>query len=212
MRIIVAILALLAFVLQVAAADPGFYKVSGVAAGDVLNIRSEPVAEAEALGSFQPGDAPVEVLEVVVSGGSEWGRVHSSDSDGYVSMKFLEPVEVATLGSSGIADGLACSGTEPFWNVRLSSSEGLVFEAMAGESFKLEILDARNAIGRQHRFAAIASDGKTRATAMIGKGESCSDGMSERNFSWRIDMLVERAGDSNFPQLYEGCCRLVVKK
>lgn len=189
-------------------AQPGYHKVAGVAAGDVLNIRAEPDGKSEVLGSLKPGAAPVEVLEIVEKDGAAWGRVHAADSDGYVAMQFLATISVPVIGETLIPQGLACTGTEPFWNVTLSTEKGLVYSAMAQDGFALPIKFAKTAIGRSHRFSIVAGDGKTRATAMLGRNEECSDGMSGRNFSWRIDMLVERGGDAGFPQLHEGCCQL----
>ncbi len=207
---LLAIVSAFFFVLPLAAfaAEPGYYRVTGVAAGDVLNIRPEPGPGGEPLGEFAPGAAPIEVLEVQSAGGGEWGRVLAGDGNGWVSMKFLTPVEVPLINGTHIPDGLVCTGTEPFWNAKVSGKEGLRFADMDQNETVMPINRAMTAIGRIHRFAVLASDGKTRATAMLGTNESCSDGMSDRDFGWRMDLLLERDGDDQFPQLYEGCCRL----
>ncbi|MCU0791008.1 MAG: hypothetical protein MUE79_08165 [Nitratireductor sp.] len=194
------------------AAEPGYFRVSGVAAGDVLNIRPEPGAGGEPLEGLQPGAFPVEVLEVREVNGAQWGRVLSGDGNGWVAMKFLEPAEVTPIAGSDIPDGLSCSGTEPFWGARFTNAGGLVFSDMDGKKANLPISTAFNATGRMHRFAVKADDGKTFATAMLGRFESCSDGMSDREFGWRIDLLLERAGDPDFPLLFEGCCQLPVAR
>lgn len=209
MRLVAIITAMaLALPIMAYAAEPGFYRVTGVAAGDVLNIRPEPGGGGDPLGEFAPGAAPIEVLEVQSAGGSEWGRVLASDANGWVAMKFLEPFEVARIEGTAIPDGLVCMGTEPFWNAKVSAGEGLRFADMDQNETVMPVTKAMNAIGRMHRFAVLASDGKTRATAILGTNESCSDGMSDRDFGWRMDLLLERDGDGEYPQLYEGCCRL----
>jgi uncharacterized membrane protein len=194
-----------------AAAEPGYYKVAGVAADDRLNIRSEPTSTAETLGDLAPGAEPVEVLEIVSSAGVEWGRVHASDGDGWVSMKFLTPIEVPVIGGSEVPEGLYCGGSEPFWGADFSKS-GVSIEILDETDPPLPVTDARSAAGRNHRFSIVAMKDNHRITAMIAKGESCSDGMSDRNYSWRADILVEKPGNSDYPILFEGCCRLPVSE
>jgi uncharacterized membrane protein len=213
MRLLAIVLAIwFALPLAALAAEPGFYRVTGVAAGDVLNIRPEPGPGGDPLGEFAPGAAPVEVLEVRFVNGGEWGRVLASDGNGWVSMKFLQPFEVAKVKGTDIPDGLVCMGTEPFWNAKVSAAEGLRFADIDQNETIMPITKAMNAIGRMHRFAVLATDGTTRATAMLGRYEACSDGMSDRDFGWRIDLLLERDGNEEYPQLYEGCCLLPVLK
>jgi len=194
------------------AAEPGFYAVTGVAAGDVLNIRTEADSSAPVVDSLAPGAQPVEVLETVTKGGGEWGRVLAGDGNGWVSMRFLEPVEVKVLAGTDIPEGLSCGGTEPFWGLRITSAGGLVFAPMEGPETALPIEKATNAIGRNTRFAVLASSGDTSARALLARFETCTDGMSDRDFGWRIDLLLEKPGDDAYPQLYEGCCRLPVAR
>lgn len=192
------------------AAEPGFYRVTGVVAGDVLNIRPEPGPGGEPLAGLQPGAFPVEVLEVRDVNGAQWGRVLAGDGNGWVAMKFLATAEVPVIEGTEIPDGLSCSGTEPFWGARLTNAGGLRFSDIDGTDTILPLGRAMNATGRMHRFAVKADDGKTFATAMLGRFESCSDGMSDRDFGWRIDLLLEKEGDPDFPLLFEGCCQLPV--
>jgi uncharacterized membrane protein len=194
------------------AAEPGFYAVTGVAAGDVLNIRTEADSSAPVVDSLAPGAQPVEVLETVTKGGGEWGRVLAGDGNGWVSMRFLEPVEVKVLAGTDIPEGLSCGGTEPFWGLRITSAGGLVFAPMEGPETAFPIEKATNAIGRNTRFAVLARSGEMSARALLARFESCTDGMSDRDFGWRIDLLLERPGDDAYPQLYEGCCRLPVAR
>ncbi len=210
MRVVIALMLFIAGMAVSNAAEPGYYRVVGVANGDILNIRTEANATSEVIGSFNPGAGPVDVQEVVEAQGQAWGRVHASDGDGFVSMKFLEPISVSMVGTTDVPDGLTCGGTEPFWNATITNQKGLAFATMDGESFDLPLRTSQAAIGRNHRFAVVAGKDQSRATAMLGRNEQCSDGMSDRNFSWRIDLLVER--DGNAPELYEGCCSLPVAK
>ena len=54
---------------------PAWVRVSGVAADDVLNARAEPDAASEIVGRFDPGQGPVEIVEVREVDGQRWGLV-----------------------------------------------------------------------------------------------------------------------------------------
>lgn len=192
------------------AAQPGYYRVAGVAAGDVLNIRSEPNASGDIVGELKPDAGPIEVLdvlEVATAGGGEWGRVLASDANGWVAMRFLEPVPVEPIAGTEIPDGLWCGGTEPFWSATLSRN-GMSMEKPDGPALETGIDAGVTAIGRMHRFALTGSGAGVSFTAMLGRFEQCSDGMSDRDYGWRIDLLLEKPGDGEYPQLFEGCCML----
>ncbi|MGI9401130.1 MAG: SH3 domain-containing protein [Rhizobiaceae bacterium] len=190
--------------------EPAYYQVSGVDSSDVLNIRAEPNAGSEQIGGFQPDAAPVEVLEIRDVNGSKWGRVHSFELDGWVSMRFLAPIEVELIENTRIPMGLNCGGTEPFWNVNLLE-EVVSFSPMGAEPIELPLEISTTTRGRNHRFAVVAIDRGKRLTAMISRGEQCSDGMSDRNYGWRADVLIEDPTNAEIAGSYEGCCSLRLK-
>ena len=190
---------------------PGYYQVAGVAAQDALNMRAEPDANAEIVGTLPPGARPVEVLEVRRIGAAAWGRVLADDANAWVSMRFLEPFEVTMIKGTQIPAGLVCGGTEPFWSAALGD-DGLAFSTPDQEERVAGLTSTATAIGRNNRFAVLAAGKGERLTAVLAQNEQCSDGMSDRDFRWRVDLLMERAGDSDYPQLYEGCCRLPVSR
>ena len=192
------------------AAEVGYYKVVGVPTGEMLNIRAEPNANAQVLESLGPTASPVDVLEVQNRNGVEWGRILAADSNGWVAMKFLSPVAVGKLDETEVPDGLACSGSEPFWSITLSKSNGMSLLFPDQPEMIWPLLGSINATGRNHRIAVLAGSQGTRAVAMLGRNEKCSDGMSDRDFSWRIDLLVEKPGEQGYPAAFEGCCLLPV--
>ncbi len=187
------------------AAEPGYYRVTDVAAGDVLNIRAEPDAQSGIVGEFPPDAHPVEVLEVVTEGTAEWGRVLAADRNGWVAMRFLAPETVETIVGTLVPIGLQCGGTEPFWSLTAAAGS-LNFSAIDLEALSLPLTDATTTTGRNNRFGLVASDDTQRMTAMLASGDACSDGMSDRDFGWRIDLLIE----GTETRAYEGCCRLPV--
>lgn len=192
------------------AGDPAYFQVTGVSSADVLNIRAEPNASSQQVGSFQPEAGPVEVLETREINGGNWGRVHAMELDGWVSMRFLAPINVDYFANTRLPLGLNCSGTEPFWNVGFTEKK-VTFAPTGAEPIELPLEVSTTARGRNHRFSVVAVDRGKRLTAMISRGEQCSDGMSDRNYGWRADVLVEDPTDAEMPASYEGCCRLPLK-
>ena len=203
-------IALLAALASPAAAQPSYYQVTGVAEVDVLNIRVEPDANSEVMGTLAPGAAPVEVLEAVIKSSVAWGRVIGADADGWVSMRFLVPIEVEKIGETIIPQGLTCFGTEPFWSVRIDSVKGIDFSTADGQEGHYALESAIAAVARNDHFALIGVDGKGRMTMMLARDAECSDGMSDRDYPWRVDILRELPGSPDYPHSFEGCCRLPV--
>ena len=82
-------LALVCAPLVVAAqsALPALYDVTGVAADDALNIRAEPAANAEIIGTLPSDARSVEVVAVDASG--KWALVNSAERSGYLALRFL---------------------------------------------------------------------------------------------------------------------------
>lgn len=192
------------------AVEIGYYRVVGVAAGDVLNIRADPSASSGIVGALAPGARPVEVLEVAPSGDGAWGRVLVEDANGWVSMRFLESFEPGGLLATEVPDGLRCSGTEPFWGLDLGDGQAH-FSATDIDEQSLPLTTGTPAVGRNHRFTFIAGSGPRRLTVVLGRNEACSDGMSDRDFGWRIDLVTEGIGKSPVAA-YEGCCTVPVAR
>jgi uncharacterized membrane protein len=199
-----------AFLHPALAAEPGYFKVTGVAAGDVLNVRMEPDGKAEVMDTLAPGAGPLEVLEVIVKGSAEWGRVIGPDADGWIAMRFLEPVEVPAISNTLIPEGLACYGTEPFWNLSISSANGIKISTPDEPEASYKMQSAISAVGRNNRFSVIGGEGAARIAIVLARDAECSDGMSDRNYPWRADVLRELPGSADFPHAFEGCCYLPV--
>ncbi|MFN0194897.1 MAG: SH3 domain-containing protein [Aestuariivirga sp.] len=79
---------LLAAILPARAAE-SLYEVTGVSAGDVLNIRSRPSASAPKVGSYGPRDSGIRVYRR----SGNWALVGQADPsrpDGWVNSRFLK--------------------------------------------------------------------------------------------------------------------------
>ncbi len=92
---------------------PALFDVSGVAADDTLNIRSEPGTGGVVIGTLEP-DA--EGIEVVRPNPREtWGLVNYGEATGWVSLSFLTRRPGQWLGH--VPEVRSCFGTEPFWSL-----------------------------------------------------------------------------------------------
>ncbi len=186
------------------ATEPSYHRVAGVASDDVLNIRAAPEAGAPVLGGFAPGAGPVEVVETRQG----WGRVTAGERGGWVSMRYLEPVDLPEIGASGLPAGLVCAGTEPFWSLSLKPGGRAVLSRL-GETRKrlFALAEAARASGRRDLSAlwlAAPGDGALAAVAHVS-ARACSDGMSDRVMAYRIALSL---ADGPGRETLAGCCRL----
>ncbi|SDE66639.1 SH3 domain-containing protein [Limimaricola pyoseonensis] len=176
---------------------PALYDVAGVAADDMLNIRSGPGTGHAVIGTLAPDARGVEVLEMSRDGG--WGRVNAGEGSGWAALAFLERRPGQWHGA--VPPVSACFGTEPFWRLetgedwRMDTPEGTVFAAPAPE--------LAGSLSHRGRFAgSVAAEGATWVLTLAN--ESCSDGMSSRRYGWQA--LLVRAGAGT--ELWSGCCTL----
>lgn len=93
-------------------AGPDFWVVRGLAAGDVLNVRREPSANAPALATAREGEI-LRNLGCRMNGNTRWCRVRSTegiDVTGWVAARFLS--ESAAPGRPPSGGGSGASGPD----------------------------------------------------------------------------------------------------
>jgi uncharacterized membrane protein len=171
---------------------PARFTVTGVAQGDVLNVRERPSASARILGSFQPGATGIEVIEQSPDG--RWGLVALREGAGWVSMRYLraEPPSATPLPRP-----LYCLGTEPFWSLAVTP-QGAQFERPGQPAIRLR--QHGEVAGFTGGVMAFDAGGETLDLTVIRA--RCSDGMSDRPYGFRA-MVWNRGGT-----FLEGCCKL----
>ena len=176
---------------------PALYRVTGVAADDVLNIRAAPSASAAIRGSFAPDGTGIEVTARDETG--RWGRVNAGESAGWVSMRYLQLMEPGP--DVLLSRRLHCFGTEPFWSLDIEQGRRSAFRTPGAAEQQYpgtgRLVPAR---GRPGRFAIGLADG---AAAVIRR-EECNDGMSDQAYGLGIGLLMAEEGLT----LYSGCCSL----
>ncbi len=171
---------------------PATFRVAGVAARDVLNVRAGPSTEAAVLATLRPDARGVEVLSFSANG--DWALVPLAEGPGWVARRFLEaePVEPGRIPRP-----LACRGTEPFWSLALE--EGSATLELPGRP-ALALRQHGEIAGRAGWIAAFDLGGQTADLTVVRR--ACSDGMSDRPFG--LTALVWDRAD----RLFEGCCTL----
>lgn len=182
--------------LATAAALPGFYDVSEVDAGSVLNVRATPEAGATVLGTLAPDARGIEVTGLSPDGG--WGRINFGEATGWASLDFLKP-QADVWESGALPPSLRCFGMEPSWSVR-HQDDGLV-ESRPGEPDRtLTIESVRGGTGTPQRVV-VAHAGDTSLTLGIAP-EQCTDTMSDRSFA--LGALLSEGTDTPLT----GCCSI----
>jgi uncharacterized membrane protein len=196
---------LLAFAATMAHAQrgdlPALYAVAGVAADDVLQVRAQPDAASESIGSLAPDQAGVEV--VTLSKDGNWALVRLNESSGWVAMRYLAPEQTGAWDT--FQTPLYCVGTEPFWSLTIDSkSNSASYTALNGINQPLAIsriwprqFDPASPVSI--RFA------ERNGLAILRAG-LCSDGMSGDDYGININLFVTEpdAGDV----MWIGCCAL----
>lgn len=124
---------------------------------------------------------------------------------GYKSNKnTLRVLRVDTLTRLGIAGGCLpyefyASGTEPFWTVRISPTEGIVYTSLADNASVWWPFEraAQSAQGNSWAYKT-HTDGKT--LQLVIQKETCSDGMSDIAHLYKATLTVQG-------QVLHGCAR-----
>lgn len=180
---------------------PALFNITGVAADDTLNIRSEPTTQSDVVGSFRHDQTGLEIVETDPTG--RWGRINHNEGTGWVSMRYMQEWDT---GDYALTRRVECSGTEPFWGVTLLQG-GLSKFDWAGQSTELYstgLLFA--ASGFSDRYAILGQSDGTQTIHATIRRQSCSDGMSDRQYGLQIDAILTGTGE---PAYVSGCCSLL---
>lgn len=182
--------------------DPRYYRVTGVAADDVLNIRAAPTASAGIVGTFEPGAQPVEVLDI----DKGWARVIIGEGMGWASADYLEPVQMSTVGDSALPAGLLCAGTEPLWRLHIGR-QSVTYTAAGAEDRAMSLVKAGGFAGVGPGTNFVIAEGESGGVTAVVSNQRCSDGMSDRDYPRRIDVVLS---DTDGATGLTGCCHMPV--
>lgn len=183
---------------------PDLYDVTGVAVGDVLNIRAEPKASAAIVGSLPPTAQNIEV--VAINPDRSWGTVNTDEGTGYVSMRFL--AQTSGMDWGALETPLHCIGTEPFWGLDLDPAQGTATESDPDGVPRTAQITGLWQSNPYHGVAAVAFKGDGIDGLATLRGEICSDGMSDRSYGIAVDMFL-RDTTGAATAAFAGCCSLI---
>lgn len=176
--------------------ETDYFNVTGVAADDVLNIRSEPDAGAEIIGTLAHDTSWVEVT----ARSGDWAQVSSDEQAGWVAIAYLERAEPAML-EYGVPAGLSCGGTEPFWSATMDETS-FEFSAFWHEpesvSYAIEATPRARSIGYPV-FLMLDGGG-----VAVLEPRYCSDGMSDIPQGWTLEVVLP----GQYDRALDGCCSL----
>jgi uncharacterized membrane protein len=190
------------------AQTPGLFDVIGVASDDVLNIRESPSGSSAKIGALSHNQKAVEVITTTEDG--RWGLVNSEERSGWIAMRFMHASAAMPVN---LPAGLACSGTEPFWFLSLNQNG-----TATADWSPMGLTDVQDSVYAsfwssrpQNRTSQIfgfelldeLTGSNVKASGII-RAELCSDGMSDRDFGYAIELLLS-GGERN---LISGCCSI----
>lgn len=177
---------------------PMTLSVSDVPDTDTLAIRSGPSADETRIGDIpanghgivagQPGD------------NMNWLHVTYGGRTGFVSTRFL------SYGDGGNPYGLPvrlqCSGTEPFWTIQIGYRSAYLVFAGSQARTNFALGDPVTAMGQTnvHMLPGAGSDAES---FLLIEAETCSDGMSEKEYPYSLKARVDGG-------LLSGCCERTI--
>jgi uncharacterized membrane protein len=167
--------------------------VTGVAADDVLNLRTEPRAGAPLAGALPPTASGIEVVRRA----DGWVQVRFGLQSGWAAARYLQP---AMNFEKGLPSPLQCVGTEPFWSLTIDGKQA-IYRTPDREAVASAIQTIEQSRNSTIVWRVRSSSGPV-ASAIIEARQACSDGMSDRVFPFRVNAET-RGGE-----LLSGCCDL----
>ena len=180
---------------------PTLFDVTGVAADDVLNIRAEPDASSEIIGSFAPGAQRIEVVAHDSSG--RWGQVNTNGRSGWASMHYLA-YRTDVWEDGKVPPSLSCAGTEPFWSLAPDGGT-LTYSTPDGPEIHLPLVSVLSpGYLRAPRRTLIGEGAAARITAVVVPA-ACSDGMSDRAYGLDATLIIEQGRER---RMRVGCCSI----
>jgi len=220
-QINIAVLALILSTLSIFAAplDPNTtFRVVNVSANDPagLNVRDYPAQGADLSNTKIVGHLSWQATGIITSGqvlrfaNTTWRHIRLGNVVGWVNEKYLQ-AQTSPQNSNQLPEKIVCSGTEPFWTLRISKSSSIYDGTIAstGEWLEGEKLDfiANNKIANRSTATWAVTVRRKSApdymTALISKTDNyCSDGMSDRDYPYQAILL-----SGNVPVPMQGCCQ-----
>ncbi len=185
-----------------ASASRHVYAVTKVAPDDGLNMRSQPGVGGTVVIVLPSNAKGVLALgEERKSGNSTWIKISWAGKQGWVNKYYLsEDVQTSAqpVNSSVVME---CGGTEPFWSMHISEKQ-MDVTMLDGPKYVIPV-EFRQQSANNTTVAVVAgSRGNAHTTAFLQKVETCSDGMSDKNYPYSVTAVL------NSQKVVSGCCSI----
>jgi uncharacterized membrane protein len=186
--------------------EPGIpYALKGVSQTDQLNVRSQPGADSEVIGSLSPATSKVLLTGVRQAlAKSIWWQIifpKAASGTGWVNAQFLVPA--GGVDNEETNYPLSCIGTEPFWSLYTNGQQAKYSFLESEQNFQAsQWINARGLRG--HFVIRLRSgnlnDSSQGYATVLRNHNFCSDGMSDIQYPFDVTVITP-AG-----QVYGGCC------
>jgi len=177
---------------------PAVFKVTGLQAGDHLNVRSGPSAKADDIGDLQSGSL-VEVTAMDTNVG--WAQIAYGEWSAWVYARYLTSVETPLIQGTDLPAMMVCGGTEPFWSFNVKDGTHVEFKMMGEAS----VFEPITYAGKSSNHTLRQGLQTAQWSAFLEK-RTCSDGMSDRQMGISIELMSRETKQSTTH--LSGCCGL----
>ncbi len=195
------------------------FSVTRVAAWDRLNVRDEPGANHEVIGTIpSDGEGVVILGETEKIGNSTWANVAWGPIKGWVNKRYLKPMyaknkredepkyrsRVAHPKSSDKQTvKLECGGIKPFWNIDITEDDIRV--NIKNEHYNLPVSSRRKLSLVDKSFVIRGISRGDTAKLYLRKDNVCKDGITNIKYPYTVNAII------NGDQSYSGCCSAVTE-
>ncbi|MDC0737682.1 SH3 domain-containing protein [Cognatishimia sp. SS12] len=183
-------------------AFPVLGQVVNVAADDVLNIRLDPSAQSEVIGTLAPNSDNIELVDK--SADQRWGRVNTGEGSGWISLRYFDVPAQAPWHR--FERPLRCTGTEPFWDFDIAAGAAATHFEAIDTDLRSYAVDWQSSIAaRWVDSIAMGGGDLTEGFTALIENQICNDGMSDRTDALRLRLYLHRDGATSG---FDGCCTL----
>ncbi|ARU55371.1 hypothetical protein OLMES_1292 [Oleiphilus messinensis] len=176
--------------------DVTYLKVRNVKENDTLNLRAAPSAQSQILQKLSHDATGL----LKIGEQNQWVQLSYFGVQGWVHGNYVDQATRPVL--KGGASEVSCLGTEPHWN--FNSRYPVVEFKYLGDSVSLwldgPITEGQNATNIE-LLSASHPKALEKSLQAVVKTELCSDGMSDRDYPYSIEIISRQHG------ILSGCCR-----
>ena len=184
----------------------GFWRVSNLPPGDVLNARGKPSAKSRILGTYELDKLVFVTGKTARNRQTVWYQVNSYGILGWVASSYLQRQKVLNFPNSKTARAGTCVGFEPIWDLTWNERE-IGFEepeSRADQGSFVSVLQPRGHGTPDILFFKNPNNGQS-FTLILSEtqGEGCKLAREQHSKLYGALLLIDQHGSLT---AYSGCC------